>query len=121
MLSSPRTSPAHGAPAVPTAHGTLAVTTPVEDAGRMGPPLLLLLGDQAGGVEDYELELADVESGRRRLEVVPLPPLEGHRAVRGALPRRPLAPGRLHLAVHRWVRDGEPQESRVIFRTAAER
>ncbi len=118
LYTDPRPSPAHGAPGVPTGHASLAVTTPVETAARMGPPILLLLGREAGGVEAYELELLEVESGRKRLAVELLPPLVAHPGVRGGLPERPLAPGRLHLAHHRWVRDGEPRELLVRFRTA---
>jgi len=114
-------SPAHGAPGVPTGHASLAVTTPLETAARMGPPILLLLGREAGGVEGYELELLEVESGRKRLAVELLPPLVAHPGVRGGLPEKPLAPGRLHLAHHRWVRDGEPRELLVRFRTAPRR
>lgn len=119
LYTDPRPSPAHGAPGVPTGHASLAVTTPLETAARMGPPILLLLGREASGVEGYELELLEVESGRRRLAVELLPPLVAHPGVRGGLPERPLAAGKLHLARHRWVRDGEPHELEVRFRTAS--
>ena len=114
----PRTSPAHGAPAVPHARSGAIRGAHAGRADEHGPAVLLLLGRDAAGVEHHELELHEGASSGRRVEVTPIPVLPSHPGVLGGLPLRPLRPGQEYLAIHRWVRDGEPHELRARFRTA---